>query len=143
MDIRNDIECVLKWHEEIITLKNKGEFMKYLYDFLNEYFRGLINNRHDKFKISYEPHEITVTIFREKFTARVEGDEVAFIKESNQDKALIGRYVFDTSFDSPHYLLDEPIRQFHPYCIVRLLEYAFEDFSKKSEEIQKGKYRPY
>lgn len=116
--------------------------MKYLYDFLSEYFRSLIVNKYDKFEISYEPHEITVTIFYVKFIARVEGKEVTFYKESIKAKSLIGRYVFYSSYDSPHYLFDEPIRKFHPDYIIRLLEYTFEDFRKESVEIQKTEYRP-
>ena len=127
MEIRNDSECVLKRHEEIIEYSNKEKFMKYLYDFLSEYFRDLINNKHDEFKISYEPHEVSVTIFHEKFIARVEG----------------GRYIFFSSYDRQHYLFDQPLKKFHPDYIVRLLEYTFEDFRKKSIEIQKTEYRPY
>lgn len=143
MDIRNDIECVLKWHEEVIEFNNKEAFIKFLYDFFTDYFKALIVNKYREFKIIFEQHEITVSIFNKKFIARIEGSEVKFYKEVYQEKKQLGRYVFYSSYDNKHLFFDQPVNHFHPDYLIRMIEYAFEEFRTKHSLIDKLEYRPY
>lgn len=140
MSLNDNILNVMEWHEKIIDLSDGKAFMLYLNDFLNEQF-GDIKKRHLNFSIEFEPHEITVSIFHDKFIARLEGKEVKFYKKllGSKEFELLGLYSL-YAYSRSHQLFDKSLRQFHTDYINLMLEDAFSRFSIINEKINKREY---
>lgn len=130
----------MEWHEKIIDINNGPKFMLYLNDFFNEKF-GEIKKRYPEFRIEFELHEITVSIFYDKFIARLEGKEVKFYKRTLRSKNLdlLGVYSFYSPIKS-HQLFDKSLGQFHPDYILLMMDDAFSGLNEMNEKINKREY---
>lgn len=141
MDLKNNIHNILQWYEQIIEIGDKKKFMQYLYEFVTDYFRSINNSKYSNFKIEYQPHEICISIFYNKFIARIEGEEVKFYK-INSDSAehiLIGSYSFFTLF-VPHRLFEKKLKNYHPDYIIMMIEDSFSHLNIISEKINQKQY---